>query len=58
MIDTISNVLEPYKIIIGAAAGIVTVLQMFSGIPVLLGFKRRGTTAGFPVMPFLVRVVL
>lgn len=53
MIERISKVLSPYKNQVGAVAGIVTILQFFSGIPVCLDIKRRGTTAGFSVMPFL-----
>lgn len=58
MIETISNILEPYKTIVGTVAGIVTLLQMFSGIPVVLDIKRRGSTTGFPIMPFLGGLVL
>ncbi|KAL1380584.1 hypothetical protein pipiens_014078, partial [Culex pipiens pipiens] len=51
MLDALSEVLQPYKELVGNAAAIVTVLQMFSGCFVCNDIRRKGTSEGFSPMP-------
>jgi solute carrier family 50 protein (sugar transporter) len=51
--ELISQVLAPYKDIIGTVAGVVTMAQFISPIPLILDFRRTKTTSGFSVVPFL-----
>ncbi|XP_001864800.2 sugar transporter SWEET1 [Culex quinquefasciatus] len=53
MLDALSEVLQPYKELVGNAAAIVTVLQMFSGCFVCNDIRRKGTSSGFSPMPFI-----
>lgn len=53
MLEALSEVLQPYKELVGNAAAIVTVLQMFSGCFVCNDIRRKGTSEGFSPMPFI-----
>lgn len=56
--DQLHQLLSPYKETIGYLAGIATIGQMFSGIPVCFDIRSAGTTKGFSVIPFLGGLIL
>ncbi|XP_055640917.1 sugar transporter SWEET1-like [Toxorhynchites rutilus septentrionalis] len=51
--ESLSQVLQPYKELVGNVAGVVTVLQMFSGCFVCNDIRKKGTSDGFSPMPFI-----
>ncbi|XP_055607369.1 sugar transporter SWEET1-like [Uranotaenia lowii] len=51
--ETLAVALEPYKDTVGLTAASITVLQFFSGFLVINDIRKKGTTEGFPVGPFL-----
>ncbi|XP_058064945.1 sugar transporter SWEET1-like [Anopheles bellator] len=51
--DSIGVALQPYKDTVGLTAAIVTVVQFFGGVLAINEIRRRGSTAGFSVEPFL-----
>ncbi|XP_058825281.1 sugar transporter SWEET1-like [Topomyia yanbarensis] len=51
--ESLSRVLQPYKQLVGDVAGIVTVLQMFSGCFVCNDIRKKGSSNGFSPMPFI-----
>uniref|UniRef100_A0A182NSS6 Sugar transporter SWEET1 n=1 Tax=Anopheles dirus TaxID=7168 RepID=A0A182NSS6_9DIPT len=51
--EAISQALQPYKEVVGMAAGVLTVGQMFSGCFVCNDIRKKGTTDGFSAMPFV-----
>ncbi|XP_053696210.1 sugar transporter SWEET1-like [Sabethes cyaneus] len=51
--DALSEALQPYKELVGNVAGIVTVLQMFSGCFVCNDIRLKGSSDGFSPMPFI-----
>lgn len=51
--DFISELLQPYKEAIGQTAGAVTFLHMLSGVVLLNDIRKKKTTSGGSVMPFL-----
>lgn len=51
--EALSHALQPYKELVGNVAGIVTVLQMFSGAFVCNDIRRKGSSDGFSPMPFI-----
>lgn len=53
MFDVLSSALSPYKDALGAFAGVITVLQIFSGVFVILDIRKKQSTSGFSALPFL-----
>uniref|UniRef100_A0A2M4AG31 Sugar transporter SWEET n=1 Tax=Anopheles triannulatus TaxID=58253 RepID=A0A2M4AG31_9DIPT len=51
--ESIAVALQPYKDTVGLTAAIVTVIQFFGGVLAISEIRRRGSTAGFSVLPFL-----
>lgn len=56
--EAISQLLQPYKEIIGQVAGIVTFGQMLSAVFLLNDIRKKKTTKGSPIIPFLGGFVL
>lgn len=56
--ERISEILQPYKEIIGQVAGIVTFGQMLSAVFMLNDVRKKGTTRGASIVPFLGGIVL
>ncbi|XP_058449590.1 sugar transporter SWEET1-like [Malaya genurostris] len=51
--ESLSRTLQPYKELVGNVAGLVTVLQMFSGCFVCNDIRKKGSSDGFSPMPFI-----
>ncbi|XP_059618929.1 sugar transporter SWEET1 [Phlebotomus argentipes] len=51
--EVISNLLQPYKGIVSAAAGIATTAQFFSGAFVCNDIRKAGSAEKFPFLPFI-----
>lgn len=58
MLEPVSQALLPYKDFFGAACGIITLLQFFSGGFVCNDIRKKGSAEGFPLIPLLGLVVL
>ncbi|XP_075969106.1 sugar transporter SWEET1 [Anticarsia gemmatalis] len=58
MLDALADVLQPYKEIVGNAAAIVTIGQMFSGSFICWDIYKQGGTRGIGIMPFLGGIVM
>ncbi|CAK1582317.1 unnamed protein product [Parnassius mnemosyne] len=56
--EALSDVLQPYKEIVGSVAGIVTVAQMFSGSFICYDIYKQGNTRGIGIAPFLGGIVM
>lgn len=56
--EAISQVLQPYKEIIGQVAGILTFFHMLSAMFMLNDIRKKKTTAGTSAIPFLGGFVL
>lgn len=56
--DHLSEILQPYKAVVGKAAEVVTILQMFSGVTMCNDIRKAGKSDEFPIMPFLAGAVL
>lgn len=56
--EQLSRLLQPYKELVGAAAGLLTSLQMFTGVFMCNDIRKAGASDAFPVMPFLGGTVL
>lgn len=51
--EALALALEPHKETVGMTAAIITVLQFFSGVFVVNDIRKKGSTEGFTVGPFL-----
>lgn len=58
LLEPLSNFLSTYKEVVGAACGILTLLQFFSGGFVCNDIRKKGSSDGFPLIPLLGLVVL
>lgn len=56
--DRLSEILQPYKAVVGKSAEVVTMLQMFSGVTMCNDIRKAGKADDFPFMPFLAGAVL
>ncbi|XP_068629752.1 sugar transporter SWEET1 [Battus philenor] len=56
--EVISDMLQPYKELVGSVAAIVTIGQMFSGSFICYDIYKQGNTRGISVAPFLGGVVM
>lgn len=56
--EALSAILKPYGDIIATAAAGFTYVQMLSGAVICNDIRKKGSTAGFPLLPFLAGVVL
>ncbi|KAJ2952480.1 hypothetical protein O0L34_g6798 [Tuta absoluta] len=51
--EAISDMLQPYKELVGSVAAIVTIGQMFSGSFMCYDIYKQGSTRGVGIMPFV-----
>uniref|UniRef100_A0A336M9X7 Sugar transporter SWEET n=1 Tax=Culicoides sonorensis TaxID=179676 RepID=A0A336M9X7_CULSO len=58
MLASLSRLLLPYKDYVGAACGILTLLQFFSGGFLCNDIRKKKSSEGFPLIPLLGLVVL
>ncbi|XP_063705841.1 sugar transporter SWEET1 [Culicoides brevitarsis] len=58
LLEPLTDLLAPYKDVVGAACGLLTILQFFSGSLVCNDIRKKGSAAGFPLIPLLGLVVL
>lgn len=58
LLEPLSDLLTPYKDVVGGACGLLTLLQFFSGSFVCNDIRKKGSTEGFPLIPLLGLVVL
>ena len=58
MEEAIFELLIPYKEIIGKTAGIVTFGHMLSAVFILNDIRKKNSTTGFSIMPFMGGFVL
>ncbi|XP_060800351.1 sugar transporter SWEET1 [Amyelois transitella] len=56
--EALSNVLQPYKDLVGAVAAVVTIGQMFSGSFLCWDVYKQGHTRGVSATPFLGGLVM
>ncbi|XP_014368003.1 sugar transporter SWEET1 [Papilio machaon] len=56
--EMLSDVLQPYKELVGSVAAIVTIGQMFSGSFICYDVYKQGNTRGITIAPFLGGVVM
>lgn len=56
--DALSKSLQPFKTIVGTTAGIFTALQFLSGVFVCNDIRKKNSTKGFSIIPFLGGTVL
>lgn len=56
--EFISGLLQPYKEIVGSAAGIVTIGQFLSGAVMCKDIYKNKSTVGTPSMPFIGGIVI
>ncbi|XP_038215336.1 sugar transporter SWEET1-like [Zerene cesonia] len=50
--EALSNILQPYKSIVGTVAAVVTIGQMFSGSFLCYDIYKQRSTKGIGIMPF------
>lgn len=51
--EVVSDILQPYKELVGTVAGIVTTGQMFSGSFICYDIYKQGNTKGTSIMVFI-----
>ncbi|XP_076266815.1 sugar transporter SWEET1-like [Rhynchophorus ferrugineus] len=51
--ESISQILQPYRDIVGEVASYVTIAQFFSGILLCRDIYKKGSTKGFVATPFI-----
>ncbi|XP_013138932.1 PREDICTED: sugar transporter SWEET1-like [Papilio polytes] len=56
--EALSDVMQPYKELVGSVAAIVTIGQMFSGSFICYDVYKQGSTRGITIAPFLGGVVM
>ncbi|XP_038215827.1 sugar transporter SWEET1-like [Zerene cesonia] len=56
--ETLSNLLQPYKHIVATTAETVTMLQMFSGVFMCWDIYKQKSTKGNDIMPFLFGLIM
>lgn len=56
--ETISNILQPHKELVGSLASVVTIGQFFSGVFLCYDIYKKRSTQGTPAMPFIGGVVM
>ena len=56
--ESLSEILEPYKDYVAKAAQLLTLVQIASPIPVFYGMSKTKSTNGMPSMMFLLITVL
>lgn len=58
LLEPLSELVSPYKDVVGAACGILTLLQFFAGSFMCNDIRKKGSAEGFPLVPLLGLVVL
>ncbi|XP_022125275.1 sugar transporter SWEET1 [Pieris rapae] len=56
--EALSNILQPYKAIVGTVAAVVTIGQMFSGSFLCYDIYKQKSTKGVGIMPFIGGLVM
>ncbi|KAB0794360.1 hypothetical protein PPYR_11199 [Photinus pyralis] len=56
--ESLSNLLQPHKELVGTVAGIVTIAQFFSGAVMCKDIYKSKSTVGTPSMPFIGGIVI
>ncbi|XP_050498588.1 sugar transporter SWEET1 [Diabrotica virgifera virgifera] len=51
--EALSNILQPYKNVVGQTASIVTIAQFFSGAFICKDIYKKKSTAGIQAVPFI-----
>lgn len=51
--ETLSNILQPYKNVVAQTASIVTIAQFFSGTFICKEIYQKKSTVGIPAIPFI-----
>lgn len=51
--ESVSQILEPYRDIVGEIATYVTIAQFFSSVPLCRDIYKKGSTKGFVATPFI-----
>lgn len=56
--EALSNILQPYKAIVGTVAAVVTIGQMFSGSFICYDIYKQKSTQGIGVIVFIGGMVM
>lgn len=58
VIDNMSELLQPYRTLIGQMASILKIAQMLSPLAAFNNMRKTKSTLGMPFLPFLIALVL